>query len=258
MRARYLILVLVVLFLVGMMVVGVLADGGASDSSSIERKQRVVAKPETIAVATRGILYLFGNRLEPPFVFTMLNDSVWVNDYLMMWDRQPRYRKTRSDSMHDSLNMRIMAAITPMILGGVEHDLVALREAEIVMSSGLADSVRVDRGRLLVWWKGKEYQPEEILVPYEILPPRPQEEELRRKVFIDDIRRLSLALDEECIVLFTGASLTSRRLKEFEERIADLRRRGVVSEEDKQFFSIRGLADQLLRPMVLIKRGKQR
>ena len=262
------IMLLVVVFFVGGSGIAV-AGGKVAEKVAPGKPVSVVrAEPETVAVATNGVLYLFGNRLEPPYVFTMLEDTVWVNDYFMMWDRRHEWlikSVPETTRMQHNLLESLWVEMERLDGLGVGLDSMMARAVEIFSGSDLVDSVEavkvVPPGEyeVLVWWKGrrKDWGAEHVSIHH--FEPREEKPDKERRIdaFRQEAQRIAEYLNDGWIVIDSGGYVCSRHVSEYEERIARIRERGYATEDEKPGFTLDTLRD-IINPKKLVRRGERR
>ncbi len=215
-----------------------------------------VAEPETVAVATRGILYLFGNRLEPPFVFTIYDDTLWVNDYYFMGKAQPK-PKSKQDSLADAMHDSVYRAIVPLLEQEVSYDSILSRAAELYETFERIDSARVIEGRLLVWKSYDRHPPVEVLIPHSVIPPpQPFVERLRGEAKLMttllNMGGIEIRGSKFCL------SVPARDLAKVEALIEKVKEQERASEEDERaLHAPPGRLEELINPRALKKRGEK-
>ena len=220
-----------------------------------------VAEPETVAVATRGILYLFGNRLEPPFVFTIYNDTLWVNDYYFMGKPGPEPKREVPEiaKKQHQLNVEVGEEIFRLLAQGVSYDSVTARAAQMYRQSDLIDSVEVitkdSLAALVRYWRSKPW-PDYLTIPHFVPPPKPP--------FVERLRgeaKLMTTLLNMGGIEIRGSrfclSVPARDLAKAEALIEKVKEQGWASEEDERaLHAPPGRLEELINPRPLKKRGE--
>ena len=215
-----------------------------------------VAEPETVATATRGILYLFGNRIEPPYLFVIHNDTLWVNDYFFMGKQQPK-QKSKRDSLADAMHESVYEVASAMLDRGASYDSVLLKAAGLYEGFDVVDSARVLSGRLYLWQSHDRHPPVEVLIPRYPLPtPTPFLERLR-----GEARLLAALLDMGGIEIRGSKfslSVPAQDLARAEALIEKIKKQGSASEEDERgLHAPPGKLEELIIPRPLKKRGEK-
>jgi hypothetical protein len=246
--------VILVVGVVGLLLSGSWSHGETGGEGG--RPDSLAAEPETVAVATGGILYLYGNRMEPPFVFVLERDTIWVNGYQfspsIRSEPPPVIEVTRTDSLEFDLRQRVNREIDRLLLAGVPYDSVVSRAAEMFRGSELIDSVQVhyfgSSAELVRYWKSVPWG--DYLTVRKRIPPPPRPlSEFRRNYaqkYAESLQRGSMVIWSE------GQKLTVpfQRLAEFEDQIRRLKERGEPIAEDLRRFGEKAVRD-LLDPMPL-------
>jgi len=156
--------------------------------------------------AETGLLYLYGNRLDPPYVFTFENESLFVNHAQVFprLMREPGRCPEVSESFRKfgQVETYVLDTIDELMRDQVAYDSCLAEAARIFGSSSIVDSLRVVGSELAVWWGGEPY-PYWLLAPEEPLPPRLT----RREVCIEITKDLQRALRPSRAVIYgTGST----------------------------------------------------
>jgi hypothetical protein len=224
-------------------------DAGAADS--------LIAEPETVSVATEGILYLYGHRMEPPFVFVLERDTVWVNgvQFSPAIRSDPpvvRAEADRTPNPEHQLNVAVSEELNRLLAEGVPYDSVASRAVEMFRASDLMDSVVVVRYKDIVmlkkYWKSTPW-PEHLTVRKRIPPPPRPLSEFRR----NNARRHANSLQGGAMLIWgEGQRLIVSRhnVTRVEDQIRRLKARGAPVADDRAKFGEEGVRE-LLDPIPL-------
>jgi hypothetical protein len=211
------------------------------------------SQPETVAVAYKGVLYLYGNRLDPPYVFVIEKDTLRVNgvQFVPTLRREPPpvIKPTRIDSLEHQLRLRVDQEVFILLGEGASYDSVVARAAEIYRSSSLVDSLRVVGGTIVRYWKSDEGRPDYVTIEREIPPPPIPRVELLRNTARVEAAGLQ---DGHMLIWSEGQKLGVSRIhvQETEEQIQRLRERGWATLEDVHRFREKATRD-LLNPLPL-------
>jgi hypothetical protein len=220
----------------------------------------LVAEPETVAVVTNGILYLYGHRMEPPFHFVIERETVWVNGYQFVPPMQPgprpKFEVSEVARGQHSLNLQVGDELDRLRDEGVPYDSLLSRAVEMHRASELVDSAKVKRDGLFIWWRswrGRGWGPEHVTILHHKFKKRPHIEFLR-----DHAGGRANLLQNGAMLLWTsGPSLcvSHANVEEREEQIRKLKERGWATAEDERRFGPK-IVPVLLDPIPL-KRGDE-
>ncbi|MFZ1946167.1 MAG: hypothetical protein WAW06_01310 [bacterium] len=235
--------------------------GEAVENALADSVSSAVAVPETVAVADKGILYLYGNRMEPPYVFVIERDTAWVNgvQFIPKMEREPRepLTRTRIPSRTDSLEYRLQAGVADemhrLLVEGVAYDSMLARAGEMFRASSLLDSIRMGGIGFELFWKSKSYGTG-FTIPRELPGPRPSVAENLR----GNIGRYARRLEKGSLVIWKEGGILSIRtadIAEVEKQIRQMKERGWATDEDRRRFDPTG-ADLFLHPLP-VKGGEQ-
>lgn len=226
--------------------------GGAGDRP--DTVGLAASAPETVAVAESGVLYLYGNRMEPPYVFVIERDTVRVNgeQFIPPMRRKPapKITVTRGDTLRHELNVSVDTEVLRLLAEGETYDSIVARAAKMYRISALVDSVHViDEGTLEVHWHNMALYPMGCTIPRELPPPRPSHVEFLRseaRIYARDLAEGSMIIWKE------GGTLTVPwgRISETEVQIRDLKARGWATAADKRRFDKEGV-EVFLHPLPL-------
>lgn len=240
--------------------------GGASDSAQSDSVSMVTAAPETVAVVNKGVLYLYGNRVAPPYVFVMERDTVWVNGVLfipkMTREPAPEVVPTELACRQFHLMDSVHVETDRLRAQGVAYDSMLARAAEMFRGSALIESVTVGEGGMQLLWEDWPFEPKVSIplrsgfhIPREMPAPGPTVAENLRH----NTTRYAQRLEKGSLVIWKEGGILSIRaadLAKAEEQIRHLKERGWATAEDERRFDPDG-ADLFLRPLPL-KWGEQK
>jgi len=222
-----------------------------------------VAEPETVAVATRGILYLFGNRLEPTFVFTICNDTLWVNDYYFMGKPGPEPKREVPEiaKKQHQLNVEVGEEIFRLLAQGVSYDSVTARAAQMYRQSDLIDSVEVitkdSLAALVRYWRSKPW-PDYLTIPHFVPPPKPPFVERLKK----EARLAASGLQAGGMLIWGSKfsmDVSPLNVARREAQIRKVKQQGyALPEDERNLHAPPGALEELIKPRRLKKRGDRR
>ncbi len=225
--------------------------GGAGDRP--DTVGLATSAPETVVVAESGVLYLYGNRMEPPYVFVIERDTVRVNGEQfippMRREPPPLIIPTETACLEFDLMHAIGEEMDNLLGEGVAHDSVVAQVSEMFRASTLVDSIKAHGDGLLVYWHSMAPHPMGCTIPSELPPPRPSHVEFLRS----QARHEAGSLDKGAMIVWSeGQALTvpRGRVSETEAQIRDLKERGWATAADKRRFDKDGV-EELLRPLPL-------
>lgn len=247
--------------LVGLVMVFWFQAVGADTGSLEVGVDSLVAEPETLAVVTNGVLYLYGNRMEPPFHFVIERETVWVNGYqfvppMLPGPPPPKLEVPEVVTRQFDLGEQVGEELDRLRDDGVPYDSLLRCAVEVYEASELVDSAKVKRGGLLIWWRSwrdRGWGPEHETILHYKFKKRPHIEFLR-----DHAGGQANLLQNGAMLLWTyGPCLcvSHANVAEREKQIMELKERGWATAEDESRFGPR-IVPVLLDPVPL-KRGDQ-
>jgi hypothetical protein len=247
--------------LFSMIVVTALVIGHEADGlrcQAVAGESTLAAEPETVSVATNGILYLYGHRMEPPFVFVLDRDTVWVNGVQFSPAIRPGVPPPPTDTTgtdttgHHYLNVKVHREVERLLLADVPYDSVVSRVVEMYRGSDMMDSVVVDYrmgvATLKRYWKDTPW-PWYFTVPKVVHPPPRPLSEFRRNTATS----LAESLQGGAMLVWgEGQRLIVSRhnVTRVEDQIRRLKERGEPTGEDLRKFTEETVRE-LLDPMPL-------
>jgi hypothetical protein len=243
-----------------LLMVGFEVAGGMTDSLEVAGDS-LAAEPETVAVATRGILYLYGHRMEPPFSFVIERETVWVNGYQFIPPLQPGPPPPKLEvpevvTREFNLSVRVGDELDRLRDEGVPYDSLLSRAVEMHRASDLVDSAKVKRGGLLIWWhswRDRGWGPEHVGILRRKFKKRPHIEFLR-----DRTREQRNLLQDGAMLIWTAGPVlvvSPANVREREEQIRRIKERGWVTPEEERRLGPK-IVPVLLNPRPL-KRGDE-
>lgn len=154
---------------------------------------------------TSGEVYLYGNVVRPPYVLTLHDGAVLINDVQVYPKLHPETKQSGSSEIPDSLRARAELSERAFALQrelqaagygltDITPRLVEIFRAETAVVDSVTGVAEMD---FWVWWKG-EGQPEEILIRC-LSDPSSRENQIRAQYDL-----LCDVLDRGCMVIIAS------------------------------------------------------
>ena len=250
------------MIMAGLVVMVWFQAAGADTRSTKPVVDSLVAEPETVAVVTNGILYLYGHRMEPPFFFVIERETVWVNGYqfvppMLPGPPPPKLEVPEVVTREFNLDVQVGDELDRLRDEGVAYDSLLSRAVEMYRASELVDSAKAKRHGVVTWWhswQGRGWGPEHLRILHWKTKKRPHIEFLR-----DHARGQANLLQNGAMLIWTAGRhlcVSHANVVEREEQIRKLKERGWATAEEERKLGPK-VVPVLLDPPPL-KRGDER
>ena len=155
-------------------------------------------------IVETGTLYAYGNRLEPPYVFTYENERMLANGVQIVPDPARGTTPAEEDvpdwfRMAHQLNEQVTDLARNLLQQGSPPESISRAAADLYESSPLVDSVRVHADMLIVHWRGDHF-PLWVTLPKDLAPRPPMP--TMRQISKNLVNQLAQALRPGWVVFY--------------------------------------------------------
>jgi hypothetical protein len=242
---------------------GVLAPG--QPSSSDGESKSVLGDETNRAVVEAGILFVCGNRVDPPYSFEVVSgETLTVNSIVLCPAEKPaipqkpsrsKTRDLQNAVINDILDWGYLARERGMADSTVRDSMAR----SIDQWPDLFDSlITIGKAGLWVYYKGDPH-PEELLLPIadpQMLPTKAERLGSQLRELTMELRRDRMVVFQECGIFM---SIPPERISSVLQEIKDARSLTIEEALRKQYRTITPhMAEQFARPLALpVRRGAE-